>query len=199
MRNSVAVCVRNARAHDRVIADQATFLCEYNVRRQRSLERVRLEDDVSQVRQQDCAVSIGVPRDEIQIAIVAGVSIDSHPRAKATKPIDDDAMRQQNFDHIRGGITNQDAYVTIEGRVPERAQEWFQLPGRQVPPGPHDQIGHRRRLALSMFINGDRMNGFTTMAGTVPPTRTPRRLSILSRRGEISKYTSAAFGWMITG
>ena len=140
-----------------------------------------------------------MPRDEIQIAVVSGVSIDSHPRAKATKPIDDDAMRLQKFDYILGGIANEDAYVTIEGRVPERAQEWFQLLGRQVPPGAHDQIGHRRRLALSMFVNGDRMNGLTTMAGTVPPTRTPRRLSILRRCGEISKYTSAAFGWMITG
>lgn len=30
-------------------------------------------------------------------------------------------------------------------------------------------VGHNRKLALSISINGVRMNGFTTMAGTLPP------------------------------
>src|SRR5580698_10650558 len=98
-------------------------------------------------------VSICVTRDEIQITVVSGVTIDSHSRAKAAKPVDDDAVRQQKFNDAFRRVANEDAQVTTEGRALERAQERLQLLGGQVPPGAHDQIRHSRRLAPRVANN----------------------------------------------
>src|SRR5205085_520759 len=139
----------------------------------------------------DVLVFIATARQEIQ-EVEEPTGQRRHVRtAGLAGSFDDHAMRQKFLDKVNGNIIDIDADIAIERRVPQRSQKARQMIERKFGPEAQDKIllttagvhqvgagtDARLRLPLSICINGVSWKGFTTIAGTAPPTRTPSLMS----------------------